>query len=307
MSNLKPGNGRYGLMLSDDGLILDDGVTFRLDEHRWILSTSTGHADAMNQHMEKLLQTEFPDWQVMITTVTSQWNNATICGPQARAVLEAMGTDIDLSNEAFPFMSFREGTVAGIPARVIRVSFTGELSFEVNVATRHMRDLWDKVMEAGKAFDIEPVGSEASHVLRVEKGFLSLGHEVDGTVDAHDLGMGWVMSKKKTDYLGKRSVDLRRAKGGTRRELVGILPTDPNCQVPEGAPLTPGGRKEATEGLVTACVWSVVNDRWVGLALLENGHVRHGETAHVRLKDGTIPVTITAPVHHDPDGKLLRS
>ncbi|UWR05369.1 (2Fe-2S)-binding protein (plasmid) [Ruegeria conchae] len=307
MSSLRPGNGRYGLMLSDDGLILDDGVVFRLDEHRWLVSTSTGHADSINQHMEKLLQTEFPDWQVMITTVTSQWNNATICGPRARDVMQALGTDVDLSPEAFPFMSFRDGTVAGFPARIVRVSFTGELSFEVNVAPRHMAALWAKVMEAGAPFGILPVGSESSHVLRVEKGFLSLGHEVDGTVDAYDLGMGWAMSKKKTDYLGKRSIQLRREGEAIRRELVGILPEDHNRQVPEGAPLTPGGRKEATEGLVTACVWSVVNDRWVGLALLKNGHSRHGETAHVRLKDEVIPVKITKPVFHDPDGKLLRS
>ncbi|RBW53483.1 2Fe-2S iron-sulfur cluster-binding protein [Ruegeria sp. A3M17] len=307
MSTLKPGDGRYGLMLSEDGLILDDGVAFRLDEHRWMISTSTGHADAVNQHMEKLLQTEFPDWQVLITTVTSQWNNATICGPKAREVLQAVDSDIDLSPEAFPFMSFREGTVAGFPARVVRVSFTGELSYEVNVAPRHMAALWDKVMEVGAPFGILPVGSESSHVLRVEKGFLSLGHEVDGTVDAYDLGMGWVMSKKKPDYLGKRSVQLRRSGGGTRRELVGILADDPNQQIPEGAPLTPGGRKEATDGLVTACVWSVVNNRWVGLALLEDGHARQGETAHVRLKDDVIPVTVTKPVFHDPEGKLLRS
>ncbi|WP_299669275.1 2Fe-2S iron-sulfur cluster-binding protein [uncultured Ruegeria sp.] len=307
MSSLTPGNGRYGLLLSDDGLILDDGVVFRLDDHRWLVSTSTGHADAMNQHMEKLLQTEFPDWQVMITTVTSQWNNATICGPRARDVMQTLGTDIDLSPEAFPFMSFRDGTIAGFPARVVRVSFTGELSFEVNVAPRHMAALWDKVLEAGEPFGILPVGSESSHVLRVEKGFLSLGHEVDGTADAYDLGMGWVMSKKKTDYLGKRSILLRREGASTRRELVGILPDDPNKQVPEGAPLTPGGRKEATEGLVTACVWSVVNDRWIGLALLQGGHGRHGETAHVRLKDEVIPVKITKPVFHDPDGNLLRS
>ncbi len=307
MSSLHPGNGRYGLMLSDDGLILDDGVVLRLDAHRWLLSTSTGHADAVNQHMEKLLQTEFPDWQVMITTVTSQWNNATICGPRSRDVIRALGTDIDLSPEALPFMSFCDGTVAGFPARIVRVSFTGELSYEVNVAPRHMAAMWDKVMEAGAPFGILPVGSESSHVLRVEKGFLSLGHEVDGTVDAYDLGMGWAMSKKKADYTGKRSVMLRRASGRVRRELVGILPVDPDRQIPEGAPLTPGGRKEATEGLVTACVWSVVNNRWVGLALLENGHSRHGEIAHVRMKDDVIPITITKPVFHDPEGKLMRS
>ncbi len=221
MSTLKPGQGRYGLMLSDDGLILDDGVALRLDEYRWIVSTSTGHADAINSHMEELLQTQFPDWNVFITTVTSQWNNATICGPRARDVLAALSTDIDTSSQALPFMTFADGQVAGLPARVVRVSFTGELSFEINVAPRHMRELWAKIMEAGAPHGIEPIGSEANHVLRVEKGFLSLGHEVDGTVDAHDLGMGWVMSKKKSDYLGKRSVNLRREGEAVRRELVG--------------------------------------------------------------------------------------
>ncbi|NNE81569.1 MAG: sarcosine oxidase subunit alpha family protein [Silicimonas sp.] len=307
MSTLPGGSGRYGLMLSEDGLIMDDGVVFRLDEYRWLVSTSTGHADAINQHMEKVLQIDHPDWQVFITTVTSQWNNATICGPKARKVMEALGTDIDLSTEAFPFMAFRDGIVAGLPARVCRVSFTGELSFEVNVAPRHMLELWEKVIEAGEPFGIEPVGSEGSHVLRVEKGFLSLGHEVDGTVDPYDLGMGWVMSKKKANYIGRRSVEIRRAGNAVRRELVGLLPDDPVTQIPEGAPLTPGGAKQATEGFVTACVWSVVQDRWVALALLENGRSRLGETAHVRLTDSTISATITEPVFHDPEGERLRS
>jgi len=307
MSTLSPGNGRYGIMLSEDGLIMDDGVVFRIDDHRWLVSTSTGHADAINQHMEKVLQFDHPDWQVFITTITSQWNNATICGPKAREVMEALGTDIDLSVEDFPFMSLRDGVVAGLPARVLRVSFTGELSFEVNVAPRHLLELWEKVMVAGKAFGIEPVGSEGSHVLRVEKGFLSLGHEVDGTVDPYDLGMGWIMSKKKPDFIGKRSVEIRRAGDAIPRELVGLLPDDPMAQIPEGAPLTPGGKRQATEGLVTACVWSVVNERWVALALLENGHARHGETVHVRLKDGAIPARVTKPVFHDPDGERLRS
>jgi sarcosine oxidase subunit alpha len=221
--------------------------------------------------------------------------------------MEALGTDIDLSPDAFPFMSFRDGTVAGFPARVMRVSFTGELSFEVNVAPRYLPALWDQIMTTGERFGIEPVGSEGSHVLRVEKGFLSLGHEVDGTADPYDLGMGWIMSKKKADYIGKRAVDIRRAGEAVRRELVGLLPDDPNAMIPEGAPLTPGGQKQATEGFVTACVWSVVNDRWVALALLENGRARQGETAHVRLKESVIPAQITQPVFHDADGKRLRS
>ena len=307
MSSLEPGNGRYGLMLTDDGLIFDDGVAFRIDKYRWFISTSSGHSDAVNQHMLKILAFDHPEWDVKITNITSQWNNATICGPLARNLLKKLGTNMGCENDSFPFMSFREGMIANIPARVIRVSFTGELSFEVNVSPRHMLSLWEKIMDEGEEFDILPVGSEASHVLRVEKGFLSLGHEVDGTVDPYDLGMGWLMSKKKVDYIGKRSVDLRRSSGKVRRELVGLLPNDPDEAIPEGAPITPNGKKVATEGFTTACVWSVVNNRWVGLALLENGRARYGEEACVRIKDKIISAKITRPVHHDPDGKLLRS
>ncbi|MCV6591322.1 MAG: 2Fe-2S iron-sulfur cluster-binding protein [Silicimonas sp.] len=306
MSTLSPGQVRYGMMLSDDGLILDDGVVLRLSEHRWIVSTSTGHADAIHAHMEEQRQTCFPDWNLFVTNVTSQWNNATICGPRARALMEALGADVDLAPDALPFMGFADGQVADLPARIVRVSFTGELSFEINVAPRHMRALWERIMEVGAAFDITPVGSEANHVLRVEKGFLSLGHEVDGTVDPFDLGMGWVMSKKKPDYLGKHAVALRRAGTRDRRELVGLRP-EPDQMIPEGAPLTQGGDRKPTEGLVTACVFSVVHDAWVGLALLENGQARHGEIVHVRLTDRTIPARVTAPVHYDPKGERLRS
>ena len=305
-SDLRVGMGRYGIMLSDDGLILDDGVSFRLGEHRFLTSTSTGHADAVYRHMKKFLAIERPDWEVWITDFTSQWANATICGPLARETLSALGTDIDISRENFPFLAFREGIVAGFPARVARVSFTGELSYEINVRARDMQDLWTAVMEAGRAFGITPVGSETSHVLRVEKGFLSLGHEVDGNVDPFDLGMGWIMSRKKRDFIGRRSVLLRRQSGKLRRQLVGLLTRDPQRVPPEGAPITKGGRKEATEGFVTASVWSVVNGRSVALALLANGIDRLGKEVHIRLPDEVIAAQVTAPRFHDPEGKLLR-
>lgn len=306
-SNLKTGMGRYGLMLTDDGLILDDGVSFKLGENRYLMSISTGNSDFVYQYIEKILQVERPHWDVKLTNVTSQWANATVCGPDARKVMMALGTDIDLTPPAFPFMSYRDCLVAGISARIFRVSFTGELSYEINVPPRDLLSLWEKIMKAGANYGIMPIGSEANHVLRVEKGFLSLGHEVDGTADAYDLGMGWVMSKKKPDYVGKRSVDLRRSVETPRRELVGIMSDDPNRMVPEGAPITPGGRKEPSEGFVTAYVWSVARGRTLGLALLENGQARHGETAYVRLKDETIPVKISEPCFYDPRGEVLKS
>ena len=306
-STLQTGMGRYGLMLADDGLILDDGVTFRLADNRYFMSTSTGHADGVNRHMEQFLQMDRPDWDVKITTVTTQWANATVCGPQARTLMRALDTDIDLSPKAFPFMAMREGTVAGLPARVCRVSFTGELSFEINVASRYLPQLWRTVMAAGEPFGIVPIGSEANHVLRVEKGFLSLGHEVDGTTDAFDLGMGWIMSKRKPDFIGKRATEIRRSNDRPRRELVGLLIDDRERLVTEGAPITPGGRRGGSEGFVTTCVWSVVQNRAIALALLEAGRSRIGERAHIRTKDEVATAEITAPCFHDPEGRLLRS
>ncbi len=305
--SLVAGNGRYGLMLTDDGLVFDDGVTFKLGPDHYLMTTATGNADLAHRKLEELLQVHRPHWQVVITPVTTQWANATVCGPLARQVLEAAGTDIDLANRAFPFMSLREGQVAGLGARVCRVSFTGELSYEINVPARHGLELWEKLMAAGTTFGITPVGSEANHVLRVEKGFLSLGHEADATADPYDLGMGWIVSRKKPDFLGKRAMEIRRAASGPRRELVGLLPADPGLLVTEGAPLTPGGARQKTEGFVSACVWSVVRNRTVALGLLAGGRGRIGQTAHIRLKDRVIEAEVTAPVFHDPDGALLRS
>ncbi|MCG8354354.1 MAG: aminomethyltransferase family protein, partial [Kiloniellales bacterium] len=306
-TTLKTGMGRYGIMLSEDGLILDDGVTFKLGENHYLMSTSTAHAGEVERHMEHFLQVERPDWQVWITPITSQWANATVCGPQARDVMAALGGDIDLSPDAFPFMALREGRIAGFPARLCRVSFTGELSFEINVRSRDSAALWDRIMTVGKPFGLIPIGSEANHVLRVEKGFLSLGHEVDGTADPYDLGLGWIMSKKKDDFIGKRAVEIRRSSSQARRELVGLLTEDPTRLVTEGAPLTPDGRKAPSEGFVSASVWSVVRERSVALGLLTDGRARIGETAYVRLKDEVVPAEITAPCFHDSEGKRLRS
>jgi sarcosine oxidase subunit alpha len=306
-ANLAIGMGRYGIMLSEDGIILDDGVTFKLAENHYFMSTSTGHADAVNQHMEFFLQTHRPQWRVKITTVTTQWTNATLCGPRAREMMQALGTDIDLSPEAFPFMAMRDGTVAGFKARVCRVSFTGELSFEINVRGRDSLALWEKIMEVGQAFDIAPVGSESNHVLRVEKGFLSLGHEADGTTDPHDLGMSWIMSRGKTDYIGKKAAEIRQSMNPSRRQLVGLLPDDPDHLIDESAPITAGGERVASEGFITACVWSVVHNRVIALALLENGRSRLDETVYIRRLGEVVTAKVTAPCFYDPDGQLLRS
>ncbi len=307
VSDLPEGNCRYGIMLTDDGRILDDGIALRTGEHGFVLSMSTGNAPLVGRHISKFLAIDRPDWRVRVTEMTCQWMNATLCGPKSRDILAALGTDIDLSREAFPFMSYREGTVAGLPARVVRVSFTGSLSFEISVRPRDMRSLWDAVMREGREFGIRPVGSEANHVLRVEKGFISIGHEADGTADPYDLGLGWLMSKGKADFIGKRSVELRRGSGKPRRELVGLLTGDAKRLIPEGAPITREGRRCSAEGFVSASVWSVVKERSVALALLTDGRNRIGEEVFVRLPDGRVEAEVVRPCFFDPRGTELRS
>ena len=271
------------------------------------MSTSTGNADEVYRHMEHFLQIERADWKVRITPVTSAWANATVCGPQARAFLESVGTDIDLTPAAFPFMGLRQGTVAGMHARVARVSFTGELSYEINVRSRDAMQLWNRIMEKGVALGLTPVGSEASHLLRAEKGLLSLGHEVDSTADPIDLGMAWILSKQKSDYLGKRAIAIRRSSNRMRRELVGLLTEDAQCVVSDGAPITPKGARQASEGFVSASIWSPANQRSIALGLLANGRQRMGETVFIRMQDQVVRATVTAPCFYDPACTKLRS
>ena len=306
-AKLQPRRGKYGVMMSDDGLMLDDGVTFRLSETQWLLHSSTGAADRVQLHIEQILQVHRPDLRVSMIPVTSQWANATVCGPRARDVINALQPDFDVSREALPFMGMAEGKLGDFPVRLFRVSWTGEASFEINTPARHAQALWERVMEAGQPFGITPVGSDANHILRVEAGYISTGHEVDGTSDPLDLGLGALISKSKPDFIGKRSMDIRRQMDPVRFELVGFLPENPQKLIPEGAPLTPGGQQVDQEGFVSACVMSVVHDRSIALGLLRQGRTRIGETVHARVRDEIIPMTVTAPVFHDSDRARVKS
>jgi sarcosine oxidase subunit alpha len=306
-ANLRAGRGRYGIMLTDDGLILDDGVTFRLDEATWLLHSSTGAADRVHQHIETVLNIHRPDLDVALVPVTSAWANATVCGPKARDVLAALAPNFDIAPQSFPFMSMREGDVAGLPARVFRVSWTGELSFEINTEPHLAGEMWSRILAAGAPYGIAPIGSEANHILRVEAGYISTGHEVDGTADVFDLGLGGMVSAAKRDFIGKRSMDLRRTADPVRAELVGLLPTDPNASLPEGSPLTPGGARADQEGFVSACVQSPARGRVIALGLLRNGRARMGETVHARVYDHVVPMEVVAPVFHDADRKRVKS
>jgi sarcosine oxidase subunit alpha len=296
--SLSVGMCRYGVLCRPDGMVFDDGVVIRVGEERFICTTTTGNAAPVLSWMEEWLQTEWPELRVWLTSVTEQWTTVAVVGPDARELV-ARVTDIPFDRESFPFMAIREGVVAGIPARVCRISFSGELAFEVNVDARRGLELWEALYAAG-----EPTvyGTEAMHVLRAEKGYPIIGQDTDGTVTPQDLGMDWVVSKVKADFMGKRSFSRADTARPDRKQLVGLLPLDPSALLPEGAQLVdePGGCSMV--GHVTSSYRSAVLGRTFALALVRRGRERMGEIVHAPLASPPIAAEITPMCLYDPEG-----
>jgi sarcosine oxidase subunit alpha len=296
-SGLASGRCRYGLMLNENGMVFDDGVTTRLADDHFHMTTTTGGAATVQGWLEEWLQTEWTDLAVHVSEVTEQWAVASLSGRASRALLAPL-TDIDLAPETFPFMAMRTGMVAGIPARVFRIGFTGALSYEVNVPARYGLALWQALHDAGQAHGLVPYGTEAMHVLRAEMGFIIVGQETDGTVTPDDLGLHRLVSRTK-DFLGRRSLARRDTARADRKQLVGLLTDDPATVLPEGAGLTdaPVRRPPArVVGHVTSSYWSAALGRSIALALVYNGRLRMGETLYAPGMDRrNHKVTITAP------------
>ncbi|MEX0753683.1 MAG: 2Fe-2S iron-sulfur cluster-binding protein [Actinomycetota bacterium] len=304
MSTLKVGRIRYGLMLGLDGMVFDDGVAMRLAEDRFLVTTTSGGAAAVLDRFEEWLQTEWPQLRVYCTSVTEQWATIGIAGPRAREVIAAVGTDIDLSADAFGFMRFRDGAVDGVPARIARVSFSGELSYEINVDGRYAQSLWEHVIEAGTPLGLEPYGTEAMHVLRAEKGFIIVGQDTDGTVTPGDLGMDRIVSGEG-DFVGRRSLSRPDTVRNDRKQLVGLLAVDRAQLLPEGAQLVledTGSIPMPMAGHVTSSYRSPILERTFALAVLEHGRELRGATVFAPLPEGTIAATVTDPVFYDPEG-----
>jgi len=304
---LEIGKARYGLMLDENGMVFDDGVTVRLGEERFLMTTTTGGAARVLGWMERWVQTEWPDMKVFMTTVTEQWSTFAVVGPKSRAVVQKLCSDVDLSPEAFPFMSYREGTVAGVKARIMRISFSGELSFEVNVPSHTGAHVWRKLMAAGAEFDITPYGTESMHVLRAEKGYIIVGQETDGSITPYDLGMGGMVSKTK-DFLGRRSLTRSDTAGSDRKQLVGLLTDDAATVLPEGSQITRSATLPALPvpmvGHVTSSYFSPTVGRPIAMAVVRGGLSRMGEKVYIPLVDGRIvAATICSPVFYDPEGK----
>ncbi len=306
--SLRPGRCRYGLLLREDGFIIDDGVSARLAPDRFHLTTTTGGAARVLALMEDYLQTEWSDLDVWATSISEQWAVIAVQGPQAREVIAPLVAGIDLSAAEFPHMAVRDGQICSVPTRLFRVSLTGELGFEVNVPAEHGRMVWDAIHAAGQSFGITPYGTETMHVLRAEKGFVIIGQDTDGTVTPDDAGMAWAVGNKKPDFVGKRSLARPEMTRAGRKQFVGLLTDDPAVVLEEGAQIVLNPRAPIPVpmiGHVTSSYWSATLGRSIALAMVAGGRDRMGETVHIPMPAGNISARIVPTVFYDPEGSRL--
>ncbi|WP_082925917.1 sarcosine oxidase subunit alpha [Halomonas sp. G11] len=306
-AKLAPGRVRYGLMCKDDGMLMDDGTTSCLGENHFLMTTTTGGAAGVMEWLELWHQTEWPDLQVYFNSVTDHWATITVTGPEARKLLAEI-TDIDLDRETFKFMDWREGTVADVPARVFRISFTGELSFEINVQANYALHVWKTLFAHGEKYDLTPYGTETMHVLRAEKGLIIAGQETDGSVTPEDLGMQWAVGYDKPfPWIGKRALTRSDTRRVDRKQMVGLMPKDPSVVLEEGAQIVfdpDHAIPMPMVGHVTSSYYSPILESGFALAVIKGGHQRMGEIVYLPMVDGkTHAAEIVSPVFYDPKGE----
>jgi sarcosine oxidase subunit alpha len=306
MSTLPVGKCRYGLMCNEQGFLSDDGVVARIDEETWLCHTTSGGADRIHAWMEDWLQCEWWDWKVYTANVTEQYAQVAVVGPNARKVLERLG-GMDVSKEALPFMGWADGTLGGFKARVYRISFSGELSYEIAVPASHGAAFWEALHKAGAEFGAMPYGTEALHVMRAEKGFIMIGDETDGTVIPQDLNLDWAISKKKADYLGKRGQQRNFLASPDRWKLVGFETLDGSV-IPDGSYIVASGvnanGQGNTQGRVTSTYYSPTLKRGIAMGLLKRGPERMGEVVEFNtVTGGSVKARVVDQVFYDKDGE----
>ncbi|MGH7057707.1 MAG: glycine cleavage T C-terminal barrel domain-containing protein, partial [Acetobacteraceae bacterium] len=307
-SKLKVGRCRYGLLLREDGFIADDGVVGRLAADRFHVTTTTGGQAHTLAMMEDYLQTEWPELDVWLTSVSEQWAVIALQGPLSRAVLDGLVEGIDISARAMPHMSVAEGRILGVPMRLFRVSYTGEMGFEVNVPADYGRAVWEAVVAKGEGLGITPYGTETMHVLRAEKGYIVVGQDTDGTTVPDDVGLGWATGKAKRDFVGKRSLARAAMHARMREQLVGLASEDPDFLLEEGAQVlldANGSPPIPPLGHVTSSYRSANLGRTIALAMVAGGRARMGETVYVSTLGRPVAAKVTGPVFYDPDGTRL--
>jgi sarcosine oxidase subunit alpha len=305
---LEPGKCRYGIMLREDGFVYDDGVVARITPDLFHVTTTTGGAQRVLIHMEDYLQTEWPDLKVFVTSITEQWAVIALQGPEARKVLEPLVDDIDISPEAFPHMAIRIGHICGVPTRLFRVSFTGEIGFEINVPSDYARFVWERLMDEGNSFGITPYGTEAMHVMRAERGFVIVGQETDGTVTPDDLGLAGMIAKTKKDFVGKRSLQRPDLVSTDRKQLVGLLTENSATVLDEGAQVVEdptGAIPMDMLGHVTSSYLSDACGRSIAMALIKNGRSLKDRLLHVTTPTGFAAARVVDPVFFDRKGERV--
>ncbi len=306
MATLKEGRVRYGLMLNENGVIIDDGTVARLGRDRFVITTTSGGAARVSGWLEEWRQCEWPDLEVFVAPVTTHWATFAIAGPRARQLLARFHTDIAFDWRSMPHMSLREGRFAGVPARLYRVSFSGELGYEINVPSRYGPALWSELLRAGADLGVIPYGVETVLLLRLEKGYLHVGVDTDGTTSPSDVGRGEAAARKKGDFIGKRSLSRSDNRRADRLQLVGLTADDARLLVP-GAHLRWSGTTEGSDGWVTSAATSPAIGKPIALALLRGGRARVGDrvAVHDLATRGEAIVVDTAFL--DPEGKRLHA
>ncbi len=308
-SKLAVGKCRYGLMLNEDGMVYDDGVTTRLDENHYIMTTTTGGAANVMGKLEDYLQTEWPELDVYLTSVTDHFATISVCGPNSKKIISQVIPDLDCSDKNFPHMSFKNAKIGKINCRVMRISFTGEHSYEINIQANYGKSVWEKCMEAGNDYNITPYGTETMHLLRAEKGFIIVGQDTDATMTPIDLQMDWIVSKKKYDFIGKRSLYRSDTIREDRKQLVGLLTEDPNEVLEEGAQIVADISKSPIEmlGHITSSYYSPNLKKSIALGVVRGGKNMIGQKLMIPMENKNINVTVADPVFLDKENKRLNA
>jgi sarcosine oxidase subunit alpha len=306
VSTLKPGRCRYGLMLDEHGIVFDDGIVARLAEDHFLVGTTSGHAGAVAANLQEWLQCEWTDLAVATMDVTHCWAVMNLAGPRAREILADLETDIDLSRDAFPHLSHRNGHLEGVACRIQRVSFSGELSFEIAVPARHGLALHRRLMEAGAPFGLVPFGIEALMALRIEKGFLHVGSDTDGMTLPQDIGFGGAITAKTSDFVGRRSCLRPDGSRSDRRQFVGLESLDGSV-LPVGGHVVPvgGDVPVLSQGWVTSSVYAHTLGRPHALAMIAGGRSRLGESVDVWNLGRCHHARIVEPCAFDPGGERM--
>ena len=307
---LPVGKARYGVMLREDGIVMDDGTTTRISENHYHMTTTTAQAANVLSHLEYYLQLVWPELNVNVVSTTEQWAGAAIAGPKSRTLLQKLFPDKDLSNEGLPFMGYTEANLFGIPARIFRISFSGELAYELNVESDFGNFMWEKIIEVGNEFNIQPYGTEALSTLRIEMGHVA-GTELDGRTIPYDNGLDGLISKKK-DFIGKRSLNREAFNSNERQKVVGVVPLDKKTSIPEGSHLVKEANAKLPNpklGHISASCWSVEYNNPFSLAILKDGKNMIGKKLYALspLKNKSIPVEIVSSHYVDPKGERVRS